>query len=48
MLRADPEVMAQIAPDELDVLADPHAYLRYIDTAFARLGLDSPTSDLPT
>jgi adenylosuccinate lyase len=40
MLRADPEVMAWITPGELGALADPHAYLRYIDTAFVRLGLE--------
>jgi len=39
MLKDDPEVMAHITPDELAALADPGAYLRYIDTAFARLGL---------
>jgi adenylosuccinate lyase len=39
MLEDDPEVMAHITPDELAALADPTAYLRYVDTAFARLGL---------
>jgi adenylosuccinate lyase len=40
MLEADPAVMAVISPDELKALADPRAYLTYIDTAYARLGLD--------
>jgi adenylosuccinate lyase len=39
MLHADPDVMAHITPAELDALADPNAYLAYVDTAFARLGL---------
>jgi adenylosuccinate lyase len=39
MLKADPEVMAHVSAEELDALADPRAYLRHIDTAFARLGL---------
>jgi adenylosuccinate lyase len=40
MLKADPAVMAVIAADALDALADPRAYLTYIDTAYQRLGLD--------
>jgi adenylosuccinate lyase len=40
MLEADPAVMAVISPDELKALADPRAYLTYIDTAYARLGLN--------
>jgi adenylosuccinate lyase len=39
MLKADHEVMAHITAKELDALADPHAYLVHIDTAFNRLGL---------
>jgi adenylosuccinate lyase len=39
LLNADPEVMARITPAELEALADPRAYLKYIDTAFERLGL---------
>ncbi|HEX9037512.1 MAG TPA: adenylosuccinate lyase [Ktedonobacterales bacterium] len=39
MLKADPEVMAKITPDELDAIADPNAYLEWIDTAFERLKL---------
>jgi adenylosuccinate lyase len=39
MLKADPEVTAHLAPDQLDALADPQAYLAHIDTAFTRLGL---------
>jgi len=40
MLKAEPDVMAVIAPNDLDALADPRAYLMYIDTAYQRLGLD--------
>jgi adenylosuccinate lyase len=40
MLKADPAVMAVISSSDLEALADPHAYLKYIDTAFTRLGLD--------
>jgi adenylosuccinate lyase len=39
MLKADPEVAAIIAGEELDALADPAAYLRHIDVAFERLKL---------
>jgi len=39
MLKDDPDVMARITPGELDALADPRAYLDYIDTAYIRLGL---------
>ncbi len=39
MLKADPDVMAHVSPAELDAIADPNAYLTYIDTAFARLKL---------
>ncbi len=39
MLKADPDVMARITPDELDAIADPRAYLAYTDEAFVRLGL---------
>jgi adenylosuccinate lyase len=39
MLKADPEVMAHITPEDLDALADPKAYLVNIDTAFTRLKL---------
>jgi adenylosuccinate lyase len=40
MLKAEPVVTTVISADELDALADPHAYLTYIDTAYQRLGLD--------
>jgi adenylosuccinate lyase len=40
MLTAEPAVIAVISPDDLDALADPRAYLTYIDTAYRRLGLD--------
>ena len=39
MLRADPEVTRHITAEELEALADPNAYLAYIDTAFTRLRL---------
>ena len=39
ILKADPAVTAHLTPDELDALADPRAYLTYIDTAFTRLHL---------
>ena len=39
MLKADPEVMEHITPAELDALANPQDYLKYIDTAFTRLKL---------
>jgi adenylosuccinate lyase len=39
MLKADPEVMEHLMPEELDAIADPTAYLAWIDTAFERLKL---------
>jgi adenylosuccinate lyase len=39
MLKADSDVTAHITPDELDAIADPTAYLTWIDTAFERLKL---------
>ncbi len=39
MLKADPEVMAHVSPEELDEIADPRAYLVHIDTAYTRLKL---------
>ncbi|WIG61231.1 MAG: adenylosuccinate lyase [Ktedonobacterales bacterium] len=39
MLKADPDVTAHLTPDALDAIADPHAYLTHIDTAFIRLNL---------
>jgi adenylosuccinate lyase len=44
MLKADPLVMSKITAEELDAIADPRAYLTYIDTAFSRLGLTAPGS----
>ena len=38
-LKTDPDITAIIAPDELDKLADPAYYTRYVDVMFARLGL---------
>jgi adenylosuccinate lyase len=39
MLKADPDVAAKLTPEELDAIADPNAYLEWIDTAFERLKL---------
>jgi adenylosuccinate lyase len=39
MLEADPEVAAHLTRAELEALADPTPYLKYVDTAFARLEL---------
>jgi adenylosuccinate lyase len=39
MLKADPDVTAHVTPAELDAIAEPRAYLTYIDTAFTRLKL---------
>ena len=39
VLKDDPAVTAHLTPDALDALADPRAYLTYIDTAFTRLHL---------
>ena len=39
MLSGDPEVAARITPEELAAIADPRAYLTYVDTAFERLRL---------
>ena len=39
MLKADSDVMVHLTPAELDTIADPRAYLTYIDTAFTRLRL---------
>jgi adenylosuccinate lyase len=39
LLKADPEVKAQLGEDELAALFDYSYFLRYIDTAFERLGL---------
>jgi adenylosuccinate lyase len=44
MLKADPLVMSKITASELDAIADPQAYLTYIDTAYTRLGLTAPGS----
>jgi adenylosuccinate lyase len=38
-LQADPDVTAVLAPEQLAALADPSFYTRYVDVAFARLGL---------
>jgi adenylosuccinate lyase len=38
-LNNDEEVMQYLSPNELAELTDTNYYVRYIDTAFARLGL---------
>ena len=40
LLAADPEVTARLGTKELDKAFDPARHLRWIDTAYARLGLD--------
>jgi len=39
LLKADPEVVAILPPEELEPLFDYQYYLRYIDDIFKRLGL---------
>ncbi len=39
LLKADPEVIASLPPEELEPLFDEQYYLRYIDEIFQRLGL---------
>jgi len=39
LLKADPEVTANLPPEELEPLFDEQYYLRYIDDIFKRLGL---------
>jgi adenylosuccinate lyase len=39
LLKADPEVTANLSPSELESLFDHQYYLRYIDDIFQRLGL---------
>ncbi|HEU5368886.1 MAG TPA: adenylosuccinate lyase [Ktedonobacterales bacterium] len=46
LLQADPEISAHLSPAELHELTDVNFYTRSIDTAFARLGLSSPTPAL--
>jgi adenylosuccinate lyase len=38
-LKADPEIIAVLSPEQLDALADPAYYTRYVDVSFRRLGL---------
>jgi adenylosuccinate lyase len=40
LLEQDPAVMARLTSQQLDDIFDGHSFLRHIDTAFARLGLD--------
>jgi adenylosuccinate lyase len=44
LLQADPEISAYLSPAELQDLTDTRFYTRYVDTAFARLGLVSAES----
>jgi adenylosuccinate lyase len=39
LLKADPEVTANLLPDELETLFDYQYYLRHLDEIFQRLGL---------
>jgi adenylosuccinate lyase len=39
LLKADPEVMATLPPNELEALFDEQYYLRYMDDIFERVGL---------
>jgi adenylosuccinate lyase len=39
-LSNDPEVAAYLTPDELKALMNTDYYVKYIDTAFARVGLE--------
>ncbi len=41
-LKADPDITAVLTPEELDQLADPVFYTRYVDVMFERLGLIPP------
>jgi adenylosuccinate lyase len=48
LLQADPEISHYLSTAELQRLTDTSFYTRFIDTAFARLGLVSPPSvDVP-
>jgi len=40
-LNDDPEVAAYLTPDELSELMNTDYYVKYIDTAFARVGLEN-------
>ncbi len=40
-LKADPAITEFLAPSELDALADPAYYTRFVDVMFQRLGLES-------
>ncbi|MHB1414268.1 MAG: adenylosuccinate lyase [Chloroflexota bacterium] len=42
LLRADAEVRSQLSEEELSGLFDYQYFLRYVDTAFERLGLQEP------
>jgi adenylosuccinate lyase len=48
VLEEDPEVTSRLSPADLESLFDVSSFLRYIDTAFARLGLLSSQSSLPS
>jgi adenylosuccinate lyase len=44
LLEQDPEVTARLSPQQLDEIFDARSFLRYIDTAFQRLGLETSTA----
>jgi adenylosuccinate lyase len=48
VLEEDSEVTSRLSPADLESLFDVSSFLRYIDTAFARLGLLSSQSSLPS
>jgi adenylosuccinate lyase len=41
LLEHDPEITSRLTPHQLDEIFDPGSFLRYIGTAFERLGLES-------
>jgi adenylosuccinate lyase len=41
-LKSDPDITAVLTPEQLDQLADPVFYTRYVDVMFERLGLLPP------
>ena len=45
LLKADAEVGAQLSPEELDELFDYNYFLRYVDVAFERLGLQESAAE---
>lgn len=47
LLRADPQVRAQLSEPELDALFDTDYHLRYVEDAFRRLGVSLPPEARP-